>query len=268
MATWRVVLWIVAAFTFAGLAGCPTGDDDDSAAVPGDDDASDDDTAMPDDDAADDDVSDDDSAGPGEVPLEGFGEITGDCGVLDDEEWGDTSPFLFRNAVDFGSEEFDEELLSEGGQQIIEDDNLGGSSIHSEAIAFDMLYRCELADLLKTEAEILYLDDGGKKTDELVEIDTYRIGVSVTRAFHWPPENPYTVEEAQELLEDKLGDVLLSFDNADPADAWVRSILHVVAYDASYADSVETAYAQVDPATQADTIVVVTVTDGEDEFIY
>jgi len=266
----------VVTLAFVEIGGCPADDDDDSAGPPGDDDVADDDAAdddvadddAADDDAADDDVADDDTTDPGEVPLEGFGEITGDCGVLDEDEWGDPSPFLFRNAVDFGTEEFDVELLSEGGQQIIEDDNLGGSSIHSEAIAFDMLYRCELAELLKTEAEILYLDDGGKKTDELVEIDTYRIGVSVTRAFHWPPEDPYTVEEAQELLEDKLGDVLLSFDNADPADAWTRSILHVVAYDPSYADSIETAFAQVDAATQADTIVVVTVTDGEDEFIY
>jgi len=278
MSAWRSDFLIVVIIVFGLLVGCPPGDD---TAAPGDDDAADDDAAdddaadddaadddTADDDTSDDDASDDDTDDPPDVPLEGFGEITGHCGELDDEEWDDASPFFFRNAVDFGSEAFDVELLSEGGQQIIEDDNLGGSSIHSEAIAFDMLYRCELAELLKTEAQILYLDDGGKKTDVLVELDERKVGVSVTRAFHWPPEDPYTVEEAQALLEDKLADILLSFDNADPADAWTRSILHVVAYDGSYADSIETAYSQVDAATQADTIVVVTVTDGEDEFIY
>ena len=264
------------------LIGCPSGNEDDDTAgqPPGDDDVADDDVAdddvadddvadddVADDDAADDDAADDDAAGQ-DVPLDGFGEITGDCGVLDDEEWDSPSPFLFRNAVDFGSLEYDDSLLSAGAQEIIADGNLGGSSIYSEAIAFDMLYRCELADLLKTETEIIYLDDGGKKTDILVELDALDVGVSVTRAYHWPPEDPYTVEEALELLDGKLADVLLSAANADPADAWVRSILHVVAYDAAYADSVETAFAQVDDDTKADTIVVVTVSDGEDEFLY
>ncbi len=63
-----------------------------------------------------------------------------------------------------------------------------------------MLYRCELAVLLKTEAEIVYRDDGGKKTDLLVEMDAAKIGVSVTRAYGWPPEDPYTVEDATALL--------------------------------------------------------------------
>jgi len=280
---WTVVLGLGLA-----LGGCSSGDDDDDDdasdddvacvdddttddddTTPGDDDTGDDDTG--DDDTGDDDTGDDDSGDDDddtEVPLDGFGEISGDCGELDDDEWLVDDPFLFRNAIDFGSEELDETLLTAGAQEIIDEGNLGGSSIYSEAIAFEVLDRCELAALVATETEIVYLDDGGKKTDILVDIDGRSIGVSVTRAYHWPPSDPYTVEEAEELLDDKLSDVILSEANADPSNAWERSVLHVVAYDHQYADSVETAFTQLDPAVQDRTIIVLTVSDGEDEFLY
>ena len=215
--------------------------------------------------------SDPDGGSPGPdagVPLPGFGVLSGDCGELDDAEWNVASPFLFRGAIDFDGLAFDVNALSPGGQKIWFDGNLGGSSIHSEIFSFEVLHRCELATLLKTEAEIAYLNPGGKKTDLLVTIDARRVGVSVTRAFHWPPTNPYTPAEAQALLTGKLGDVLLSAANAAPADAWERSILHVVAYDAQYADVVEAAFATLDPAVTADTILMLTVTDGNDAFVY
>jgi hypothetical protein len=202
------------------------------------------------------------------TPLPGWGDISGACAVLDDEEWNASEPFIFRNAIDLGTSGFDENLLTPGGLEIWEDGNLGGSSIHSEIIAYELLHRCELAGLLKTEGEILYQNDGGKKTDILVDLDTRKVGVSVTRAFHFPPTDPYTETEAADLLSDKLNDVLLSAQNADPADAWQHSVLHVVAYDHQYADVVEAAFADLDPAVKADTIVFVTVTDGQDDFVY
>lgn len=204
-------------------------------------------------------------AGP---PLPGWGDISGSCEVLDDQEWSSSAPFIFRNAIDFGATGFDEGALTPGGNEIWVDGNLGGSSIHSEIIAYELLHRCELASLLKTEGEIVYKDPDGKKTDILVEIDSRKIGVSVTRAFHYPPEDPYTVQEATNLLTDKLGDVLLSAQNADPADEWQRSVLHVVAYDPTYADAIETAFSSLDATVTADTIVFVTVTNGEDAFAY
>ena len=83
-----------------------------------------------------------------------------------------------------------------------------------------------------------------------------------------PPEDPYTVEQAQDLLEDKLADVLLSTENGADADAWERQILHIIAYESGHADSVEAAWSDVDDAVRADTVVVVTVSDGEDAFLY
>lgn len=203
------------------------------------------------------------------VPLAGFGTISGQCGVLDDTEWTSKSPFLFRNSLDFGSATFDTSKLSSGGYTIWVDGNRGGSSLASEVFAYEMLYRCELAKLLKSETKIDYLSATGKKTDVLVEIDSRKIGVSVTRAYHYPPSNPYTEAEARALLEKKLADLPLSQANAVPQDAWVRSILHVFAYDSQYANVVESAWkTQVSTALKADAVVVMTVTDGNDAFIY
>lgn len=200
--------------------------------------------------------------------LPGLGTISGACGVLDDEEWLSSAPFFFRNTLDFGDEAYAVEKLSPGGQEVIDDENLGGGSLISEAFSFEVLYRCELATLLKTEREIDYLDTGGKKTDLLLSIDGRQIGVSVTRAYHYPPDAPYTEAEARILLEDKLPEILLSADNADPANAWERSILHILAYNAQYADAVQAVYERLDAATRDKTIVIVTVTDGQDAHLY
>ena len=122
--------------------------------------------------------------------------------------------------------------------------------------------------MIKSETEIEYIDEAGKKTDMLVEIDTEYVGVSVTRAFHWPPEEPYTEEEAFDLLSAKLEDVQLSAANAAPSNAWNSAILHIVAYDSAYADRVEDAYSTLPGTLTSDAIVVVTATDGNDDFIY
>ncbi len=203
-----------------------------------------------------------------EVPLDGFGDISGTCGFLDESVWSSSAPHLFRNAIDFGTTEFDYASLSVGGQQVWDDGNLGGNSMHSEVFSYEVLYRCELATLLKTEGEILYQDAGGKKTDLLVSIDSRKVGVSVTRAFHFPAGTPLPFADAYALLDDKCGDILLSADNAHPTDAWVRSMLHVIAFDAGHADMIEQAYAALDATVLDETLLVVTVTDGTDLYIY
>jgi len=234
-------------------SGSPGDDDDSGVDDPG---TADDDDSAP--------ADDDDSGGHDD----GYGSLSGDCGVLDAVELASGLSRLFRNAIDFGDTPFEEDLLGEGAQEVIDDGNLGGSSLHSEALAFEVLDRCESAVLLKTEAEIVYLDAGGKKTDLLVEVSGEKVGVSVTRAFHFPPDQPYTEAEAEALLDDKLSDVLLSLANAAVEDAWSRSVLHVMAYDGSYGDTIELAFAGLSPAVTADTMLLVTVTDGEDGYLY
>jgi hypothetical protein len=209
-----------------------------------------------------------DQGGDAFTPLPGFGKLGGQCGVLDDTEWKSTQPFLFRNNLDLGSAAFDPAKLTAGGKTIFTEGNRGGSSLHSEIFSYEVLHRCELAKLLKTEGKVEYKDAGGKKTDLLTEIDARRIGVSVTRAYHYPPGAPYTDAEALALLNKKLADLPLSQSNAKPVDAWTRSVLHILAYDAQHADKVQSAWKTVGAAVKGDAILVLTVTDGKDDYIY
>ena len=69
-------------------------------------------------------------------------------------------------------------------------------------------------------------------------------------------------------MEDKLSDVLLSSANVSAEDAWIKQVLHVVAYASEHADQVEEAWELQTDEVRADTIVFVTVTEGDDEIIY
>ncbi|MBV1862138.1 MAG: hypothetical protein KUG77_27215 [Nannocystaceae bacterium] len=197
----------------------------------------------------------------------GLGALMGDCGVLDAAALTGDEPGFIVNTLDFGDAGFDYDLLTPGGQAVFDAGNLGGSSLFSEVVSFDVLARCESAELLKTETEIEY-DGEGPRTDLLVEFDGTKIGVSVTRAQGFPLDAPYSVTQAQVLLEDKLSDIPLSTANVAPADAWNKQILHVIAYGPMHVESLQAAYGALGPELWLDTVVVVTVTHGEDLFIY
>lgn len=202
----------------------------------------------------------------GEAPA--LGMLSGDCGLIDAMELDSPSPFTFANAIDFRDLGFDYDLLTPEGQQVFDAGNLGGSSLHSEVISFEVLARCEGASLLATEGDIQYTDPMGIKTDILVEIDGRVVGVSVTRAVGFPFDAPYTEMQAADLLTGKLTDILASTANVAPRDEWVKQILHVIAYADMHAQSIATAYATLPPEVTADTILLVTVTNGNDEFVY
>ncbi|MCO4745567.1 MAG: hypothetical protein KC912_12315 [Proteobacteria bacterium] len=209
-----------------------------------------------------------DTGPPGPVvPLAGFGTITGSCGELDDA-LDSSAPALLRGAIDFASKTYTVSSLTADGQEVIADGNLGGSSAESEAIAMEVLARCELATLIATETEIAYIDQGGKKTDLLVDAYSRGVGVSVTRAYHFPEGEPYTLTEAADLLQNKLGDVLLSSANAAPQSAWSRSVLSILAFDSQHADQIVSAWGSLDASVTDATIVIVTETHGADAFIY
>ena len=205
---------------------------------------------------------------PQELPLAGFGELSGACDVLDEAVWASSEAMIFRNTIDFGSTSFDESLLSSGAQTILEEGTAGGSSGNSEAISYDVLYRCELADLLLTETVIEYTSQDTSITDYLSSIDDRNTAVSVTRAFHYPPSEPCVVDDMVELLEKKLGGALEAEANAHPDNPWDRSILSVMAYNSQCADAVEAAFELVSADVKGDTIIYLTVTEGADEFIY
>jgi hypothetical protein len=208
------------------------------------------------------------AADAGGLPLAGFGDLAGDCDVLDDELTA-AQPSLFESSIDFAAPFTDDQggQLSAGGQEILAEGNAGGSSLYSEIFAFELLARCELAPLVKTEKEVDY-DQAGAITDLLVEVDGEKIGVSVVRAVAYPFEDPYSVGQARELLEGKLADILESTAHVSEEDRWRKQILAVVAYGPGHADALATALDAIEPAIRADTIVWILVTGGDDDFIY
>ena len=202
-------------------------------------------------------------------PRPGFGAISGACDVLD-TELTDSVPSLFVNHLDFGTDPYDDSDyvdLTSGGQQMIDVGNANVNSLYSEVFAYEVLARCEDAALLETENTIQY-DTQGKITDLEVLMDDIKIGVSVVRAVHWPHEDPYTVAEASEHLSGKLLDIQESSANVSAEDAWQKQVLSVIAYNQQSADAVEEAWNALDASVKADTIVVVTVSDGDDGFMY
>ncbi|MBN2722462.1 MAG: hypothetical protein JXR95_00155 [Deltaproteobacteria bacterium] len=204
------------------------------------------------------------------VPLDGFGLITGECGILDIVDIQSATPLLVYNTIDFSDDPYDEsdfDYLTVGGQTIATTENAGGSSIWSEVFAYEILARCELATLLKTETEIIY-DIEGKITDILVEVDGLKVGVSVTRAMTWPRENEMDPVAAQDLLEGKLDGILQSTENVSSEDAWSKQILSVLTDRQEHISVLQQAWNSIDESIRANTIIVFTVTEGSDDFIY
>ena len=196
----------------------------------------------------------------------GFGTITGTCGVVE-PQLDEPTPSLFENRFDFEDDWFDpgdRSKLTEGGQQIFDDPNLGGSSIESEIMAFELLHRCEGATLLKTETEILY-DQSGFITDLLVEIADSKVGVSVTRLYK---PGGLSQTEVSTIIEGKLEGIQGSSQNVSDEDAWVKQVLVVMAYDDAHADKAETAWLAFDAELKSDTVLYLVTTDGSDGSIY
>lgn len=210
-----------------------------------------------------------DAAVDGAAPV-GFGELSGMCGVLDAPELTGPAPALVRATMTFArafDDPADRPLLTPGGQTLAATPNAGGSSGLSEVFAYEQLARCEMASLLKTETQVMY-DVSGKITDMLLTIDGEKIGVSVTRVQTYPLGTPYDPADATTLITRKLNDIKASTMNVSAGDRWRKQVLALLAWDDAAADVMAQAWADVDAEVKADTLVVLTTTDGEDAFIY
>lgn len=206
-----------------------------------------------------------DVAPPRDGPLPGLGALSGACGSLR-AMLHSASPSLVEGGLTFVSgERYDRALLTPGGQRLYDTPNAGGSSAESEVFSFEVLARCEAATLVATETEVMYAppDDAGANsiTDLVVSIGGERVGVSVTRAYR-PAPMVLTDAAARDLIETKLRGINRSSVRVLPAQRWVKQILHVFAVDAASAQAVGRAWAAIDAATRADTIVLVTTTRG------
>ena len=204
------------------------------------------------------------------VPLAGFGDLAGMCGVLADPELTGASPAIVHATLTFTrrfDDPVDRPLLTAGGARMMATPNAGGSSGLSEAFAYEQLARCELAPLLKTETEIVY-DTTGKITDLLVSIDGHKIGVSVTRAVAYPFGQPYTLSSATTLLTRKLEDIQASTANVSAADRWQKQALAYMSWDDQSTAMLDMAWSSIDPTIKGDTILIITTTHGDDQFLY
>lgn len=198
----------------------------------------------------------------------GYGVISGDCGPLSLVDLNSPSPSTYENRIDFEMNSFDAGLLSDGGYRMFNTPNAGGSSGNSEVFAFEVLHRCEYAELAATETEVTYTPPSSKKTDIVVSIEGQVVGVSVARAFKFPPGTPLPVSDARNLLNGKFSDIQVSTQNVNPPWQWNKQILHVLAYDDVAKQAVIDAAAQIDAGVRGDTILFITTTDGNDAFIY
>lgn len=192
--------------------------------------------------------------------------VSGSCGELD-TELTDPQPWLFNSTAEVEQCDLVSEALSAGGLEMLLDGNAGGSSLYSEIFAYELLFQCDGPLLLKTETEILY-DAPGPITDALLSFGGTKIGLSVTRGLAFPFDTPLSVSAATSLLEDKLGDILVSSANVNAADAWVKQILLVATPLEASRVSLETAYAGISASLKADTIVWFVVTADDDDFLY
>ena len=163
---------------------------------------------------------------------------------------------------------FNNSLLCTDAQIVFNDCQIGGSGCNSRSLAMEVLYRLANAALFSTESQIGYIDAAGKKTDMIVSIENLKVGIDVTRAYHYPPENPYTQTEATSLLTNSLSDIQAESQNLTPEYECVKYILLVFAYNSDYATQISTAWESIDPLIKSNTIVLVVTTNGDDSFMY
>lgn len=147
--------------------------------------------------------------------------------------------------------------LCDGARRIMDEPNAGGSSVWSEVLSLEVLYRMFGAQLLKTEMEIRYAPAGSKKTDYSCVIGHQKLGVSVTRAYKY--RGVYTNEDAALLLHKKLYGVLASSQNVVKRDRWRKQILHVWAQSVHVANIVMEEYQKMSAFLRSNTVVIITI---------
>ena len=193
-----------------------------------------------------------------------WGPISGACGVLAGE-LASPQPSFYVNTWNFNVDgPFDPKPLRAGAQARYSGPNAGGSSKCSETMSMQLLYECEGATTLKTETEISYSTQG-TITDWLASFGGQKIGVSVTRAYKGPTIQTYTEIDAQVLLQKKLAGALESTANVAAADKWQKQIVHIWTLHAEWVPTLQTAWQNLDAATKANTIVLVTVEAGSSD---
>ncbi|MFT3924672.1 MAG: hypothetical protein QM778_19185 [Myxococcales bacterium] len=202
----------------------------------------------------------------GDASIGGLGTLSGDLDVLGTA----AAPAVFVNHLDLGTTRVDNgfsdaevALLTPAAQALLDT-----AAWDYEALGLDVLVRAEGATLLKTRNDMDYDPPGLYAPDYLAEIAGVTAAVDTTRARSFPLDDPYTAEEATALLQNHLDGLQLALANVADGDRWTKSILHVIAYAEDHASVLRTVYEALPAETKANAILLITVTDGNDEFLY
>ncbi|KAG0276882.1 hypothetical protein BGZ95_006904 [Linnemannia exigua] len=141
--------------------------------------------------------------------------------------------------------------------------NAGGSSLLSEVLSCEMLYRCLGARLAKTEMEIRYFFAYQPMTDYTISLpglaSGFHVGVSVTRAFAY--KGAYRRSECRKLLKKKLSGITASTRNVMD-ERLFKQILHVWVPNGKVARTVQATYRTLPTELTRNSVVVISVVNA------
>nr|WP_321412752.1 putative metal-binding motif-containing protein [uncultured Carboxylicivirga sp.] len=197
---------------------------------------------------------------------DGYGELIYDGVTILPTNLTELSPSIHSVVLDC-IEPFSPELLLPDGQVVYSAGLDGGTNIVSEALAMDVLTRYSGAILTATENEVVY-NTVGSIFDFLVQIDNIPLGVSVTRAVKFPYDDPYTVNDAEALLNNKLVSIIESLNNIDSQYGISKGVLVIMAYSQSHSDLLQITFSNMEASILGNTIVLIVTTNGDDSAIY
>ncbi|KAG0290570.1 hypothetical protein BGZ96_005964 [Linnemannia gamsii] len=158
---------------------------------------------------------------------------------------------------------FDDHPWSDDALRMLNLPNAGGSSLLSEVLSCEMLYRCLGARLAKTEMEIKYFFAYQPMTDYTVSLpglaSGYHVGVSVTRAFAY--KGAYRRSECRKLLKKKLSGIKASTRNVMD-ERLFKQILHVWVPNGKVARTVQATYRSLPVELTSNSVVVISVVNA------
>jgi hypothetical protein len=158
---------------------------------------------------------------------------------------------------------FDDYPWSDDALRMLNLPNAGGSSLLSEVLSCEMLYRCLGARLAKTEMEIKYFFAYQPMTDYTISLpglaSGYHVGVSVTRAFAY--KGAYRRSECRKLLKKKLSGITASTRNVMD-ERLFKQILHVWVPNGKVARTVQATYRTLPVDLTRNSVVVISVVNA------
>jgi hypothetical protein len=139
---------------------------------------------------------------------------------------------------------FDKLQLTDSIKVFLNVNNAGGSSEISEIVSMYYMQKRYGATHFIPEMSVQY-DTESKICDYLMNINGYKIGVSVTRAILYPFERPINETFTTSLLYRKMTGILLAKRSVAPEHAFHHSMIHIWCRSQSDIDMIKTSYQKI-----------------------